>query len=56
MKKQGKKYLDNVKTKMNNNVNPNFVDNTLKFRDEDHVQQYLKKNRKNKINYKKNNH
>ena len=48
--------MDNVKTDMNKNVNPNFKDNTLKFKDEDDVQKYLKKNRNNKINYKKSNH
>ena len=46
LKAQGQKYLDNVKDVMNKNVNPGFVDNTIKFRDEDHVNDYLRNKNK----------
>ena len=42
LKAQGHKYLDDVKDITNNEVNPGFVDNTKKFRDEAEVKEYLK--------------
>tara|TARA_B110001450_G_C17208026_1_gene314239 strand:+ start:278 stop:421 length:144 start_codon:yes stop_codon:yes gene_type:complete len=41
LKEEGQKYLDNVQDITNNDVNPGFVDNTMKFRDEEHVLDYL---------------
>ena len=40
LKEEGQKYLDGVQDIMNKNVNPGFVDKTMKFRDEEHVKQY----------------
>ena len=46
LKEEGQKYLDNVQDITNNNVNPGFVDNTMKFRDEEHVLKYLEDRKK----------
>ena len=50
-KKQGQEYLDSVKAIMNKDVNPGLVDETLLFRDDDHVKEWLSANRDVKYDY-----